>query len=94
MWKICKRKTFEFSIDVLKKVNKSKKITLKVVGYGPLKNKIIHKLEKSKINYIYRGPVQPKNILKEFQNLKFFYSQPFMICGVLLQTRLAYLRQL
>ena len=67
-----KGKLFEFSIEVLKKVNKYKKIRLKVVGYGPLKDKILNKLKESKINYVFKGPVQPKKIINEFKSSKIF----------------------
>ena len=65
-------KLFEFAIKVLNEVNKIKKIKVKIIGYGPLKNQILSQLTSKKINYYYKGSVDPDKIIKEFAECKVF----------------------
>jgi len=65
-------KLYDFAIKVLNNVNKIKKIKVKIIGYGPLKNKILNQLKSKKINYYYKESVDPDKIIKEFSECKVF----------------------
>jgi glycosyltransferase involved in cell wall biosynthesis len=67
------RKLFNFSIDVISKLYKEKKkLRIKLVGDGPLKNQIILRLNNMGIKYKYSGFVQPSLLKNEYTSAKLF----------------------
>jgi glycosyltransferase involved in cell wall biosynthesis len=68
------RKKFDFSLKVIEKLfYKNKNLKIKIVGSGPLKNRIISKIKKIGVNYCYRGFVNSNKIIKEFSSAKLFF---------------------
>ena len=68
-----KRKLYDFSIDVIEKILIEKKnLKVKIVGYGPLKDRIITRLNKSGVAYKYGGFVNPSKLNKEYSSAKLF----------------------
>lgn len=66
-------KLFDFSLNVIEKLFKrKKKLKIKLVGDGPLKNYILKRLEDIGVNYKYSGFVQQEKLIKEYTSAKIF----------------------
>jgi len=68
-----KRKLYDFSIDVIEKlIVEKKELNIKIIGYGPMKDHVLNRLNKLGVNYNYRGSIDPSKIIKEFSTAKLF----------------------